>query len=158
MATLQEDRKTLIEQLDYRLHTANRKALRYRRQNTFLLLIAVVFGLLATALAADSAKGGNLTAKPVAQATTGKVPSELPQGWRNVCGLIAFFTFAGTLATGISTALKMSEHQSKAMTCAGLVDGLKTELSTESGLRRESLDKIRLDLARIVREFPDYLR
>ncbi len=158
MATLHEDRMTLIEQLEYRLRTANRKARRYRRQNTLLLLFAVIFGLLATTLAADSAKGGNLTGKTVAQATTGKTPSELPQGWRNVCGLIAIFTFAGTLATGISTALKVSDHQSKAMTCAGLIDGLKTELVTESGLRREMLDKVRSDLSRIVREFPDYMR
>ena len=158
MPTLQDDRQTLIQQLEYRLVLANKKARRYRRSNSVLLLTAVVFGLLATSLAADSAREGDIAAKPVAEATTGKIPSELPRGWRNVCGLIAVFTFAGTLANGINTALRISEHQSKAMTCAGLIDGLKTELVTEAGLRRESLDKVRIDLARIVREYPEYLR
>ena len=158
MSTLNEDRQVLIEQLGYRLSEANRKARRYRRNNTMLLLIAVIFGLLATTLAADSAKTGDLVAKPVAEATTGRVPSELPKGWRNVCGLIAIFTFAGTLANSLNTALRISENQSKAMTCAGLIDSLKTELVTDAGLRRESLDKIRAELARIVREYPEYLR
>ena len=158
MSTLQEDRQILNEQLGYRLTMANRRARRYRRDNTVLLLIAVIFGLLATTLAADSAKGGEFIAKPMAEATTGKAPSELPRGWRNVCGLIAMFTFAGTLATGINTALRITEHHSKAMTCAGLIDGLKTELMTEASLRRESLEKARADLARIVSEYPEYLR
>ena len=158
MSTLQEERQVLIEQLGYRLSEANRKARRYRRDNTILLLIAVIFGLLATALAADSAKAGDFVAKPVAEATTGKVPSELPKGWRNVCGLIAVFTFAGTLANGLNTALRISEHLSKAMTCAGLIDSLKTELVTDTGPHRESLEKTRADLARIVREYPEYLR
>ncbi len=158
MSTLQEDRQVLIEQVGYRLAEANRKARRYRRNNTILLLIAVIFGLLATTLAADSAKAGNFVAKPVAEATTGKVPVELPRGWRNVCGLIAILTFAGTLANSLNTALRISEHQSKAMTCAGLIDSLKTELVTEAGVRRESLEKTRAELARIVREYPEYLR
>lgn len=158
MSTLQEDRQVLIEQLGYRLGEANRKARRYRRNNTILLLTAVILGLLATTLAADSAKAGNFVAKTVAEATTGKVPVELPRGWRNVCGLIAIFTFAGTLANSLITASRISEHQSKAMTCAGLIDSLKTELVTEAGFRRESLEKTRAELARIVREYPEYLR
>lgn len=158
MSTLQEERQVLVEQIGYRLTLANHKACSYRRSNTILLLIAVIFGLMATALAADSAKAGELIAKPVAEATTGKVPSDLPKGWRNVCGLIAAFTFAGTLANGLTTALRIAEHQSKAMTCVGLIDGLKTELLAESGLHRESLEKARADLARIVREYPEYLR
>ena len=75
-----------------------------------------------------------------------------------VCGLIAVFTFVGTLANGVNSALKISDHQSKAMACAGLIDGLRTELVTETGLRREDFDKLKTDLARIIREYPEYLR
>jgi hypothetical protein len=152
------DRDAFRLELDRRLNTVTRKARRYRYWNAGLLLIAVLFGLVAAALAADSARDGNIVAKSVAEATTGKAPSDLPKGWRNVCGLIAVFTLLGTAATGISNALKISEHQTKAFVCAGALDALLTDLLPDSTDHKRTLEKIEGELSKLLKEYPEYFR
>jgi hypothetical protein len=150
------DRDAFRLELDRRLAIVTRKARRYRYWNATLLLIAVLFGLVAAALAADSARDGSIIAKPVAEATTGKPPSDLPKGWRNVCGLIAVFTLIGTAATGISNALKISEHQTKAFVCAGALDALRTDLLPDSTDHKQALEKIEGELSKLLKDYPEY--
>ncbi|MBI5558369.1 MAG: hypothetical protein HY885_12105 [Deltaproteobacteria bacterium] len=157
MTTVQEDRQRLREELTMRVLVARKKARRYRIWNYTLLVAALIFGLMATALAADSAKGGKMVAGPVAEATTGKPPAELPKGWRNVCGLIALFTLLGTTASGVHTSLKIAEHQSRATRCLGLLDSLSAELVPDASARREILERVSGDFAGIVKDYADYL-
>jgi hypothetical protein len=152
------DRSAFRVELDRRLAIVTRKARRYRYWNVALMLIAVVFGLVAAGLAADSARDGKIIAKPVAEATTGVAPSDLPKGWRNVCGLIAVFTLIGTAATGISSGLKVSEHQTKAFVCAGALDALLTDLLPESADHRQALEKIEGELSKLQKDYPEYFR
>jgi hypothetical protein len=156
--TVRADRTAFRVELDRRLAIVTRKARRYRYWNVALLLIAVVFGLVAAGLAADSARDGKIIAKPVAEATTGVAPSDLPKGWRNVCGLIAVFTLIGTAATGISNGLKVSEHQTKAFVCAGALDALLTDLLPESADHKQALEKIEGELSKLLKEYPEYFR
>jgi hypothetical protein len=158
LEAVRTDRNAFRMELDRRLALVTRKARRYRYWNVALLLIAVLFGLVAAALAADSARNGNIIAKPVAEATTGVTPSDLPKGWRNVCGLIAVFTLIGTAATGISNALKVSEHQTKAFVCAGALDALLTDLLPESADHKHTLEKIEGELSKLLKEYAEYLR
>ena len=152
------DRDAFRQELDRRLTIVTRKARWYRYWNAALLLIAVLFGLVAAALAADSARDGTVIAKSVAEATTGKPPSDLPKGWRNVCGLIAVFTLIGTAATGVSNALKISEHQTKAFVCAGALDALLTDLLPASTDHKQALERIEAELAKLLKDYPEYFR
>jgi hypothetical protein len=152
------DRDAFRQELDRRLTIVTHKARRYRYWNAALLLIAVLFGLLAAALAADSARDGTVIAKSVAEATTGNKPSDLPRGWRNVCGLIAVFTLIGTAATGISNAMKISEHQTKAFVCAGALDALLTDLLPDSADHKQALERIEAELSKLLKDYPEYFR
>ncbi len=156
--TVRRDRDAFRQELDRRLTLVTRKARRYRYWNIALVLIAVLFGLVAAAIAADSASEGNVVAKTIAEATTGTAPSSLPKGWRNVCGLIAVFTLIGTAATGIANALKIPEHQTKAFVCAGALDALLTDLLPESGDHKETLERIEAELAKLLKDYPEYFR
>jgi hypothetical protein len=155
---IQRDREALRGEIRKTLLTVNKNARRYRRLNTTLLIIGMIFGLLATALAADASRGGKVLAAHVAEATTGKVPSDLPPGWRNTCALIAILGLIGTAATGINTALKISEHKAKVFVCAGALDSLLTDLIPESNLRRPVLEKVTAQLARLQSDYAEYFR
>ncbi|MDQ3774221.1 MAG: hypothetical protein M3461_07580 [Pseudomonadota bacterium] len=156
--SLRSDREALRKELAERLVKVNKNARRYRRLNTAMLVISLLFGLLAATLAGDSAVGGKTIAGPVAEATTGKTPSELPKGWRNVCGLIALFTLIGTAATGVNNVLKIAEHRAKAFVCAGVLDGLRTNLLIDSRVQQKTIEKAKADLSTLLREYPEYFR
>jgi hypothetical protein len=158
MDAIHKDRETLRRELQNALLTVNKNARRYRRLNTALLITALIFGLLATALAADASSGGKVLAGSLAEATTGKVPTDLPRGWRNICGIVALFTLIGTAATGINTALKISEHKAKVFVCAGGLDSLLTDLIPESNLRRADLDKVIGEFAKLRKDYAEYFR
>src|SRR5262249_55123492 len=130
----------------------------YRRMNTVLLIVGLLFGLLATGLAADASRGGKVLAADVAEATTGKVPSDLPPGWRNTCGLNAVFGLIGTAVAGINTALKISEDKAKVFVCAGALDSLLTALIPKSNLRQPVLDKVTAQLERLQSDYAEYFR
>jgi hypothetical protein len=155
---IQKDREALRGELRQALLGVNKNARRYRRLNATLLLIGMIFGLLATALAADASRGGKVLAANVAEATTGKVPSELPPGWRNTCAIIALFTLIGTAATGINTVLKISEHTANVFVCAGALDSLLTDLIPESNARRPVLEKVTADFAKLRKDYAEYFR
>jgi hypothetical protein len=152
---LRKDRDILRTEIQNRIAGVQRAARRYRRLSTVLLLTAMLCGAVATALAGDAFRGGELAAG-VAQTTTGRVPSDLPRGWRNVCGIIALLTLAGTIATGTNSVLKIEEHQTRAFACVGALDALQTELLREHVLERAVLDKASADLATIRRDYAQY--
>ncbi|MDX1980489.1 MAG: hypothetical protein SFV51_09495 [Bryobacteraceae bacterium] len=158
MAPTQDDRAVLRREIERRQMAADKAARRYRRLNIALLALSLVSGLLAAALAGDSAATGKLVAAPVAQASTGNPPSPLPKGWRNVCGLIAVLSLVGTAASGFSSVFKIAEHQSKAFVCAGTLDSLQTDLLPGAAAGPETIAKVRADLAKLVKDYPEYLR
>ena len=101
MATLQEDTNVLRDEVKRGLSTVNLNARRYQRLHISLVILKLMFGVFATILAGDSALGTNKVAEPVAQAATGKTPSELPKGWKIVCGLIFTCSLIATIAEGV---------------------------------------------------------
>lgn len=155
MASVLEDFLMLRNDIVIRLATVNRNARRYRRLHTSLVILTLVCGVLATTLAADSAMDTKIAANTVAEAVTGKEPSPLPKGWRIVCGTIAIISLVGTVSQGIHSLLKIAEHQSKALDCAGKLDALTIELSTA---RKDVVERVRNDYAKILKEFPEYVR
>src|SRR2546423_4340206 len=114
--TGQADRDRLLERIQQSIQQVRRTARRYRRVSTALLLIGMLCGAASTTLAGDAFRGGQLAAK-TAQTTTGRVPADLPRGWRNVCGIIAVLTLAGTLATGINSVLRLAGPQARTTPC-----------------------------------------
>jgi len=125
--TLESDRERLVEHIRAAVHQVRRAGRRYRRISSALLLIGLLCGAVSTTLAGDAFRGGAVAAR-TAQATTGRVPAELARGWRNVCGIIAVLTLAGTLATGINSILKLSDHQARATACLAALGALQTDL------------------------------
>ncbi|QDA59058.1 hypothetical protein [Hymenobacter jejuensis] len=148
-------REALLAEISQRRTDVSKKARRYRRLNIALLVASLFFGLLATTLAGDSAAEGKLVAANVAEATTGKVPSTLPPGWRNVCRLIAICTFLGTAATGISSGLKIAENQSKATLCVGQLNAMQIELLDENQ-DEATLRRLQDDLLKVYKDYPEY--
>src|SRR5690349_13707818 len=125
--TLESDRERLVEHIRAAVHQVRRAGRRYRRISSALLLIGLLCGAVSTTLAGDAFRGGAVAAR-TAQATAGRVPAELARGWRNVCGIIAVLTLAGTLATGINSILKLSDHQARATACLAALGALQTDL------------------------------
>jgi hypothetical protein len=155
MATIQEDFQLLRHDVKTRLEIVNRSARRYRMLHISLVILTLVCGILATTLAADSAMDTKLAAPVVAKAATGNEPSTLPKGWKVVCGVIAVVSLIGTVSQGIHSLLKIAEHQTKALNCAGKLDALTIELSAP---RREVVEKVRSEYATILKDYPEYVR
>ena len=155
MATIQEDFQLLRSDVISRLATVNRNARRYRILHTSMVILTLVCGILATTLAADSAMDTKIATTVVAEAATGKEPAPLAKGWKAVCGVIAVISLVGTVSQGIHSLLKISEHQTKALDCAGRLDALTIELAQP---RREIVEKVRNDYASILKDYPEYVR
>jgi len=151
---LEQDRSRLQERIQDSIRQVRRTARRYRRTSTALLLAGLLCGAASTALAGDAFRGGQLAAK-TAQTTTGRAPSELPRGWRNVCGIIAILTLAGTLSTGTNSILRLSEHQARTAACVAALGALQSDLFGDT-LREGALDKARHSLEAIRITYDEY--
>lgn len=151
---LEQDRSRLQERIQESIRQVRRTARRYRRTSTALMLAGLLCGAVSTALAGDAFRGGQFAAK-TAQTTTGRAPSELPRGWRNVCGIIAVLTLAGTLSTGTNSILRLSEHQARTAACVAALAALQSDLFGDT-LREGALDKARHSLDAIRLTYDEY--
>lgn len=156
--TVQEDRDQLLSDVKMGLSTVNVSAIKYRRFHTTLAFCTIVSGLFATLLAGDSARNGKVLAGNTAKLATGKAPSDLPKGWRIVCGVIAVCTLLSTAAASIDKLLKIAEHRSKAITCAGAVDSLRVTLESTARPTRETIDDSRAEYAKLRSDYAEYFR
>lgn len=152
--TLESDRERLVEHIRQSVQQVRRAGRRYRRISTGLLLIGLLCGAASTMLAGDAFRGGAVAAR-TAQATTGRVPAELARGWRNLCGLIAVLTLAGTLATGTNSVLKLSEHQARTTACLAALGALQADLSTDA-LQPAAVSKAKSTLENIRIQYDEY--
>jgi hypothetical protein len=153
--TLESDRERLIEHIRDAVQQVRRAARHYRRVSSALLLIGLLCGAVSTMLAGDAFRGGSVATR-TAQATTGRVPAELAPGWRNLCGVIAVLTFAGTLATGTNSVLKLSEHQARTTACLTALAALQTELLDGSALQAAALTRAKAALDNIRIQYDEY--
>jgi hypothetical protein len=151
----QHDRERVRDEINQAIQQVRHSGRRYRRASMVLLLIGLICGTVSTALASDAFRGGRLAAR-TAEATTGKVPAALAPGWRNVCGIIAVLTLAGTLATGTNSVLKLSEHQARTTACLGALAALQAGLFEEGAVRQNVLDKTKTSLATIRLTYDEY--
>ena len=60
--------------------------------------------------------------------------------------------------TGVNNVLKISEHRAKAFVCAGVLDGLRTDLLIDSRVQQKTIDKAKADFSTLLREYPEYFR
>lgn len=154
MNPTENDSASLAGIIATRLAIVNRNARRYRRLHLVLVLTTLLSGALATVLATDAALGTRVVAPSVAAVSTGELPGDLPTGWKVVCGIIALFTFAGTVSQGIQTLLKVAEHRAKSLECVGKLDALAIETS-QPGAPNENA---KTEFAKLLRDYPEYLR
>lgn len=152
---LVQDRDRLRDRIQESIQQVRRAGRRYRRASTVLLLVGMLCGAFSTVLAGEAFRGGTLAAN-VAETTTGRVPADLPRGWRNVCGIIAVLTLAGTVATGINSVLKLADHQARTVACVGALASLQADLLDEEVVRRAALDKARAGLDTIRLTYDEY--
>ena len=145
---LQHDRDRLRDEIQRAIQQVRRSGRRYRRASLVLMLTGLICGTVSAALASDAFRGGRLSARP-AEATTWRTPAALAPGWRNVCGIIAVLTLAGTLATGTNSVLKLSEHQARTTACLGALAALQAALFDEGAVRQSVLEKTKASLATV---------
>jgi hypothetical protein len=153
--TLETDRERLVEHIREAIQQVRRAGRRYRRTSAALLLIGLLCGAVSTALAGDAFRGGPVAAR-TAQATTGRAPAELARGWRNLCGIIAVLTLAGTLATGTNSVLKLSEHQARTTACLAALGALQNELFDGGAPQPAVLAKAKSALENIRIQYDEY--
>ena len=146
----QQDRDRLLERIQESIRQVRRAARRYRRTSTALLLTGMLCGAASTVLAGDAFRGGPLAAK-TAETTTGRVPAELARGWRNLCGIVAVLTLAGTLATGTNSVLRLAEHQARTTACLAALGTLQNEL-----FQQDAIDKVKGALETIRLQYDEY--
>jgi hypothetical protein len=154
-ARLQRDRDRLRDDIDQAIRQVRRAARRYRRASTALLLAGMACGAVSTVLASDAFRGGGVATR-TAQATTGRTPANLPQGWRNVCGIIAVLTLSGTLATGTNSVLKLADHQARTTACLGALGGLQERLFEDDVVEENVLEKTKAGLATLRLTYDEY--
>ena len=135
---LSKDYQELTKDIKSCLVLVDLKARSYHRIYTLLTICTIMLGTIATLLAGDSARNGKMFAGKTAEMTTGKAPSALPKGWRNVCLIIAVCTGVSTIAASIDKVLKIADHRTKAIACAGAFDSLRAELAK----RFQKLDRL----------------
>ena len=152
-----EETLAFLEEVRARRDFVDRRARRYRRMDLVLLMASILCGLLATTLAADAAKGGSVAAQSVAAATTGRTPAPMGTGWRNLCAIVAACSFLSTLASALNSGLKLAENRAQAMTCAGRLDAIHTEL-VAAGSNAPAVQLAKDDFLRVLRDYPQYLR
>jgi len=146
----QQDRDRLSERIQESIRQVRRAARRYRRISTALLLTGMLCGAASTVLAGDAFRGGRLAAK-TAEGTTGRVPAELARGWRNLCGIVAALTLAGTLATGTNSVLRLAEHQARTTACLAALGTLQNEL-----FQQDAIDKVKGALETVRLQYDEY--
>lgn len=146
----QQDRDRLLERIQESIRQVRQAARRYRRISTALVLTGMLCGAASTVLAGDAFRGGPLAAK-TAETTTGRVPAELARGWRNLCGIVAVLTLAGTLATGTNSVLRLAEHQARTTACLAALGTLQNEL-----FRQDAIDKVTGALETIRLQYDEY--
>lgn len=123
-----------------------------------LLLISLVGGLLATALAGESATGGKKLPEIAVAMTTGGPLSELAPNWWIVCGLVSLFNLLATAATAIENLFKISQHRTAAILCVGNLEALRVELATTSQGEETTLNEVRVDYAKLIKQYSEYFR
>jgi hypothetical protein len=153
--TMKAERDRLLERIQQTIQQVRRTARRYRRVSTTLLLVGLLCGALSTTLAGDAFRGGQLAAK-TAQTTTGRVPADLPRGWRNVCGIIAVLTLAGTLATGTNSVLRLAEHQARTTACVAALGTVQSALYDADAGQPAALDRANRSLETIRAQYDEY--
>jgi hypothetical protein len=151
---LHRDSDRLRDEINQAIQQVRRSARRYRRASTALLLVGMICGAASTVLAGDAFRGGRLAAD-TAEATTGRTPADLPRGWRNVCGIIAVLTLAGTLATGTNSVLKLADHQARTTACLGALAALQEGLF-QGDVVQQNVEKTRAGLSTIRLTYDEY--
>jgi ABC-type uncharacterized transport system fused permease/ATPase subunit len=115
---MQDDLKAELKQkIAQSLERANRKAARTRPLNSALGWTGMGAGALATLFAAMPAATG-----------TAMMGSGV-EGWRLTCGVVAAITLLGTVATGLSQQLNLTDTVARAQACAARLNALDVALS-----------------------------
>jgi len=146
------DCQQLLDELRASIRIVNQRARRYRTWHV-LLLVSLVGGLLATALAGESAMGGKKLPEMALSMTTGGPLSELAPGWRLVCGLVSLLNLLATAATAIENLFKISQRRTEASLCVGSLEALRVELATTSHVKEATLDAVRADYAKLLKQY-----
>lgn len=152
----EDDRQSLLEELHVSIDIVNQRARRYRIWHVLLLLVSLVGGLLATALAGESALGGKTLPEIAVAMTSGGPLSELAPNWRVVCGLIALVNLLATGATAVENLFKISQRRTEALLCVGSLQALRVELATTSHVEEVTLDEVRADYAKLLKQYSEY--
>jgi hypothetical protein len=148
----------LLEELNAGIRIVNRCARRYRTWNMLLLLVSLVGGLLTTALAGESAMGGKQLPQATVTMMTGGQLSDLAPNWRMVCGVISLVNLLATGATAAVNLFKISERSTEATLCVGALEALRVELATNSHLDQATVDEVRADYVKLLKQYAAYFR
>ena len=155
---LESDRQALLADLENGLRSVNQQASKYRRIHIVLAVLTTSLGLLATLLAGDSATSGDIIAEKTAALATDGEPTSLPTGWKIVCGIVAICTFLSTASSALDRLLKITEHRTLSMECAGTLDSLRLSLQSSSNMSKQELEKIRTSYSKKREQAPEYFR
>lgn len=89
---------------------------KYKKYDSWLLIVSIVMGTIATALAGSGAAGG----KPVMDALG---------GWRIVCFIAAALTAIGTITGALHKSFQISDKLSGAIVCSGKLRSLELDIT-----------------------------
>ena len=152
------DSQRLLEELRTSIQTVNQRARRYRTWHVLLLLVSLLGGLLATALAGESAMGGKKLPQATVAMTTGGQLSDLALNWRVVYGVVALFNLLATGSTAAVNLFKIAERRTEATLCVGALEGLRVELTTNTHLDEATVDEMRADYVKLLKQYSEYFR
>jgi len=150
------DCQHLLDELRASIRVVNQRARRYRTWHALLLLVSLLGGLLATALAGESAMGGKKLPGMAVGMTIGGPLSDLTLNWRVVYGLVALLNLLATAATAIENLFKISQRRTEAILCVGSLEALRVELATTSRVEEATLDEVRADYAKLLKQYSEY--
>ena len=152
------DYQQLLEELRASIQIVNQRARRYRTWHMLLLLVSLVGGLLTTALAGESAMGGKKLPEIAVALTSGGSLSDLAPHWRVVCGVVALVNLLATGSTAAVNLFKIAERRTEATLCVGALEALRVELATNTHLDEATVDEVRADYVKLLKQYSEYFR
>ncbi len=136
-----EDLGTIQEIVSQSLQTAREHESRLQKQNTSLLVVAIVSSGVVTLVAGAPAVAGH----PIVGAENA--------GWRLACAMAAIFGLSSAISTGLTQQLRISDRLSQANECLGRLKFLDISLKTGTRAPQDAA----AEFADIAKTYPDFV-
>lgn len=157
-ASLADDRQSLLNRTVADLAKIEKAARSHARSDRCLTIVGIVFGIIATVVAALAGASGTPIAESVgrllpdaskpeskteAKQESVAQPTAAPRGWRIICLVVALLAGLSTIAYQLHNGLKVADRRQRSAACAGQLRAICSGLESRVCITKNALDTAR---------------